>query len=142
MGGLGRDGEAVGQLLARFRRAAARSRRSALTEGFVAHRADDEATLATIRTVARRSASSSTPTPRSASRRPAARRGAEPPVVCLATAHPAKFPDAVERATGVRPPLPARWPTCSSGPSARLLPADLAAVRGYVRDAVEAVGVD
>ena len=29
------------------------------------------------------------------------------PVVALATAHPAKFPDAVERATGVRPPLPA-----------------------------------
>src|SRR5690606_21530957 len=28
------------------------------------------------------------------------------PVVCLATAHPAKFPDAVEAATGVRPPLP------------------------------------
>jgi threonine synthase len=28
------------------------------------------------------------------------------PVIALATAHPAKFPDAVERATGVRPPLP------------------------------------
>ena len=31
----------------------------------------------------------------------------ETPVVALGTAHPAKFPDAVERATGVRPPLPA-----------------------------------
>lgn len=30
------------------------------------------------------------------------------PVVTLATAHPAKFPDAVERATGIRPGLPAR----------------------------------
>jgi len=30
------------------------------------------------------------------------------PVVTLATAHPAKFRDAVERATGVRPPLPPR----------------------------------
>ncbi|MEX0341189.1 MAG: threonine synthase [Erythrobacter sp.] len=30
------------------------------------------------------------------------------PVVTLATAHPAKFPDAVERATGMRPALPAR----------------------------------
>ncbi len=30
------------------------------------------------------------------------------PVVTLATAHPAKFSDAVERATGVRPALPAR----------------------------------
>lgn len=30
------------------------------------------------------------------------------PVVTLATAHPAKFPDAVEKATGARPPLPAQ----------------------------------
>ena len=30
------------------------------------------------------------------------------PIVTLATAHPAKFRDAVERATGVRPSLPAR----------------------------------
>ncbi len=30
------------------------------------------------------------------------------PLVTLATAHPAKFPDAVERATGIRPALPAR----------------------------------
>ncbi len=29
------------------------------------------------------------------------------PMVTLATAHPAKFPDAVEQATGIRPPLPA-----------------------------------
>ena len=28
------------------------------------------------------------------------------PMITLATAHPAKFPDAVEAATGVRPPLP------------------------------------
>lgn len=33
---------------------------------------------------------------------------AEVPVVTLATAHPAKFRDAVERATGTRPSLPAR----------------------------------
>jgi threonine synthase len=30
------------------------------------------------------------------------------PMITLATAHPAKFPDAVEAATGIRPPLPAR----------------------------------
>jgi threonine synthase len=30
------------------------------------------------------------------------------PMVTLATAHPAKFPDAVEEATGVRPALPPR----------------------------------
>lgn len=29
------------------------------------------------------------------------------PIVCLATAHPAKFPDAVKAASGIEPPLPA-----------------------------------
>ena len=41
----------------------------------------------------------------------AARRAdisADVPIVTLATAHPAKFGDAVERATGIRPSLPAR----------------------------------
>ncbi len=33
-------------------------------------------------------------------------QGAPNPMVALATAHPAKFPDAVEEATGQRPPLP------------------------------------
>ena len=36
------------------------------------------------------------------------RRDSAIPMVVLATAHPAKFPDAVEKATGQRPKLPAR----------------------------------
>ena len=32
--------------------------------------------------------------------------GPSSPMITLATAHPAKFPDAVEQATGVRPKLP------------------------------------
>ena len=40
----------------------------------------------------------------------AGRHFAEPgvPMVAMATAHPAKFPDAVQKAIGVRPALPAR----------------------------------
>ena len=38
-------------------------------------------------------------------RRPRAQRRARRPLVALATAHPAKFPEAVERATGVSPAL-------------------------------------
>jgi threonine synthase len=34
-------------------------------------------------------------------------KSADGPVVTLATAHPAKFPDAVEKAIGLRPALPA-----------------------------------
>ncbi|HEU4838570.1 MAG TPA: threonine synthase [Micavibrio sp.] len=36
-----------------------------------------------------------------------AERDSAVPLVALACAHPAKFPDAVEKATGIRPPLPA-----------------------------------
>jgi len=35
-------------------------------------------------------------------------RVANTPMITLATAHPAKFPDAVEAATGIRPHLPPR----------------------------------
>ena len=38
----------------------------------------------------------------------ARRAGLDGPMVTLATAHPAKFGDTVERATGIRPPLPRR----------------------------------
>ena len=40
------------------------------------------------------------------------------PMITLATAHPAKFPDAVENASGVRPPFPIAWQTCMSGRNA------------------------
>jgi threonine synthase len=60
---------------------------------------------------------------------------AEVPVVTLATAHPAKFRDAVERATGIRPGLPSRI----SGLFEReerfdSLPGDLAAIQAYIDD--------
>ena len=61
------------------------------------------------------------------------------PVVCLATAHPAKFPDAVERATGVRPPLPAHLADLDERPERYdVLPADLATVRDHIAAAVGA----
>ncbi len=40
------------------------------------------------------------------------------PVITLGTAHPAKFPDAVERATGVRPALPPHLADLFDRPSA------------------------
>jgi threonine synthase len=62
---------------------------------------------------------------------------AEQPLVCLATAHPAKFPDAVERATGRRPALPAALADLLERPEQYdTLPNDLAAVRAYVRRVV------
>ena len=55
------------------------------------------------------------------------------PVVTLATAHPAKFQEAVERATGVRPPLPARIAGLFDRQERYdTLPATLDAVKAYV----------
>ena len=60
--------------------------------------------------------------------------GVEGPLVTLATAHPAKFPDAVEAATGFRPPLPPRLADLYERPEriARL-PNDLSALEAHIR---------
>ena len=64
----------------------------------------------------------------------AARRCAgEHPVVTMATAHPAKFPDAVERATGVRPALPDHLADLFERPErTETVPNDLAVVEDLV----------
>jgi threonine synthase len=60
------------------------------------------------------------------------RRG-DDPVVCLATADPAKFPDAVEAATGRRPELPPRLADLYDRPErCGHLPNDLDAVRAAI----------
>ena len=62
-----------------------------------------------------------------------ARRRGDAPMVALATAHPAKFPDAVEQATGVRPPFPARLADLLEREERfDRLPVDVAAVREHV----------
>ena len=56
------------------------------------------------------------------------------PVVAMATAHPAKFPDAMERATGHRPGLPPRMADLFDREERfSVLPNDLAAVEAAVR---------
>jgi threonine synthase len=58
---------------------------------------------------------------------------ADVPIVTLATAHPAKFNDAVERAIGVRPSLPARvGDLFGREESFTELAGDYAATRDYV----------
>jgi len=59
----------------------------------------------------------------------------EVPVVTLATAHPAKFRDAVERATGTRPSLPARVGDLFKRDERYVdLPGDYAAIASYVAE--------
>jgi threonine synthase len=55
------------------------------------------------------------------------------PMITLATAHPAKFPDAVEKATGVRPALPAHLADLFDRPErTQTLPNDLRVVQDFV----------
>ena len=57
------------------------------------------------------------------------------PIVTLATAHPAKFPDAVERATGVRPSLPSRiGGLFDRAEQFDVLPATPDAIKAYVAE--------
>ncbi|HAU22956.1 MAG TPA: threonine synthase, partial [Erythrobacter sp.] len=57
------------------------------------------------------------------------------PIVTLATAHPAKFPDAVERAIGIRPALPARVGDLFAREEAYAeLPGEYEAVRAFVEE--------
>jgi threonine synthase len=62
------------------------------------------------------------------------------PVIALSTAHPAKFPDAVERATGVRPELPPHLAELMDRPErfARLAN-DQAAVERFIRERARVV---
>ncbi len=56
------------------------------------------------------------------------------PMVAMATAHPAKFPEAMEQATGLRPALPARLADLFARPERLTRVAnDLASVRAAVR---------
>jgi threonine synthase len=74
----------------------------------------------------------------SAARRALARDRATPMVV-LSTAHPAKFPDAVERATGSRPALPKHLAGLMNRPERfSILPNDAAAAERFIRERARA----
>jgi threonine synthase len=82
--------------------------------------------------------------PHSAVAAAAAMKGAERwapdgPVVVLATAHPAKFPETVEAATGVAAPLPAHCATLfERAEKADSCANDVDAVKRYLRERTRA----
>ncbi|WP_374411510.1 threonine synthase [Novosphingobium colocasiae] len=109
----GRDGKALAAQMAGFEASKAMQLTNAQREGaaalFQSAAADADAMRDTIRWA--REACGELIDPHTACGLYAARHGGiDPsvPVVTLATAHPAKFPDAVMRATGEHPVLPAR----------------------------------
>jgi threonine synthase len=107
----GRDGAAIAELMAAFRTDGTVSvdagRLDQLGEHWAAARVDDAATSATMAELHRRTGrliDPHTAVGLAAARQ--VRRDPSVPMVVLSTAHPAKFPDAVEAATGVHPALP------------------------------------
>jgi threonine synthase len=63
----------------------------------------------------------------------ARREGRGEPNVILSTAHPAKFPDAIEKITGERPPLPARLASLMCDPERfERVPNDISAIEAFV----------
>ena len=138
----GRDGGAVAQLMEELRTgggfAISQGALQALREVFASGRASEEETAATIARI--HDATGETLCPHSAVGVHVAERhlGAAP-MITLATAHPAKFPDAVEAATGARPALPARMADLLDRPErATQVPNDLAALQTLIRERIAA----
>jgi threonine synthase len=103
---------------------------------FAAHRVDDALTLETIADTYRRSGALIDPHTAVgvAAARAHMSEETDTPMIALATAHPAKFPEAVARATGVRPPVPGSLAEIMErGERVTVLPNDFAAVRGFLR---------
>ncbi len=135
---LDRDGPRTADLMEHFR-ATGRMRIDArisdrLSRGWSGIRVDDAETTATIADLYRDTGMIIDP--HTAVGLAAARRFDRPPdqqMVVLATAHPAKFGDAVEAAIGVRPPIPPPLADLADRPEhCTCLPNDLATVKAHV----------
>jgi len=134
----GRDGRAVTEGMTRFRTTGALPVSTAdLKEArrlFAAYSCDDEATLAEIASTWRKDGILLDPHSAVGVAAARVRRSAGVPMIALATAHPAKFPDAVEKAVGFRPPLPARLADLMQRKERIVkLPNDVKSVQDYVR---------
>lgn len=135
----GEDGARVRDFMATFRRDGVFEIGETMLAGvsslFQGYRLDDEGTRAVIRRLYEETGELIDPHSAigvAAGR--ARRRDPATPMVALATAHAAKFPDAVEAATGVRPALPDRLSDLFQRPERYdVLPNDLEAVKDYVR---------
>ena len=135
----GRDGARVEALMTGFRRSGSLTMDDpawqAAREIFVAARFSDDDTLATIGGLFRDTGV--LVDPHTAVGLAAAHEfhmDPDVPMVVLATAHPAKFPDAVEQATGVRPALPEYLAKLMDLPERVVdMPNETTAVEAYVR---------
>ncbi len=135
----GRDGKAIAALMADLKAGGFRISQGALETlraTFASGRASEDETLATIR--ATLASSGELLCPHGAVGVKVAEENlGQAPMVTLATAHPAKFPDAVEQATGLRPALPPRMADLYTRPErVTRVPNDLGALMALVRERI------
>ncbi len=133
----GRDGKAVAQLMAELKAGGFHISQGAmdmLRATFASGRCSEEETVATIR--ATYATTGEILCPHSAVGVKVAEDHLGPtPMVTLATAHPAKFPDAVQGAMGTRPQLPARMADLFDRPERVTRTAnDLRAIQSIIRE--------
>jgi threonine synthase len=134
----GRDGGAVAQLMDELKQGGgfgvSQGALERLRESFASGRASEDETRGTIARL--HATTGEVLCPHTAVGVAVAERHLGPaPMVTLATAHPAKFPDAVEAATGHRPPLPPRMADIYDRPErVTEAPNDLAALEALIRE--------
>ena len=136
----GQDGAAVAQVMDELRAGGfhvSQGALEALREAFDSGRAGEDETMRAIADT--RAATGQVVCPHTAVGLSVADRlrDAATPMVTLATAHPAKFPDAVEQATGQRPALPPRMADLMDRPE-RLtrVDNDLSAIEALIRERI------
>jgi threonine synthase len=137
----GRSGAAVADAIASFRRSGRLPADDQVWRAarglFSAHKVDDTLTMETIAETYAKSGTLIDPHTAVAVAAARAEIAADPgggPMVALACADPAKFPEAVERATGIRPALPAALGDLLERPERlRVLPNDKSAVTHFIR---------
>jgi len=137
-----RSGSAVAEIMKLFRLngsfTADPARLARARETFLSSRLDDNDTKAVIRGVFETTGRLIDPHSAIglAAARTARGKTGDMPMVAVATAHPAKFADAVEDATGVRPELPERLADLLERPErVTALPSDLATVKRFIETA-------
>jgi len=136
----GQDGNAVGQLMDELKQGGFRVSQGALqalSEHFDSGRVSEAETSATITEMQARTGEILCPHSAIGARVGDQHQTGATPMITLATAHPAKFPDAVEAATGYRPGLPNRMADLyERSERVTRVNNDLSALKALVRDRI------
>jgi threonine synthase len=136
---LGHDGAAVAALMAELREtggfAIPEAARAALASVFASGRASETETRETIARIHAETGLLICPHTAVGVKVAEDQPASAAPMITLATAHPAKFPDAVEQATGVRPALPPHLADLFDRPErVTRVPDDLVAIQTLIRE--------